>query len=104
MVDEELDEPHPATLDPNWKPDTYRYRNERLEIIWTTSALLSDESAIHFFAALKDFGPGFKPVYLEVRRAGEDYKSWTMLPVKYHWETNEVEDLEASSDNSDTGD
>lgn len=81
---------HPGA-DPRWKTTVYTYYDERLAVVWTTSAPLCDEQAIDEFTTVTSYGPGFKPVYLSARRPGVAKEE--MIPVKYDAATDTASDL-----------
>jgi hypothetical protein len=72
---------HSSLTDSNWKNDSYRYLDARLDPIHWTDVPSSDEEAKEYFTFVRDMGPTFHPIYLQVKRAGE--VKYQLLPVEY---------------------
>lgn len=77
--------------DPRWMPTTYQYYDEKLKIIHVTQTPLCDEQAIDEFTKVSTFGRGYNPVWLAVKRPGEE--KFAMLPVKYDKTTDTAKDM-----------
>lgn len=54
-------------LDPRWQPKVFIYLDRTLHPIHTTSAPVCTEQAIDEFTLVANYGPGFSPVYLQVK-------------------------------------
>lgn len=80
---------HPGA-DPRWRPQTYEYYSDRLEIIHVTQTPMCDDQAIDEFTIVASYGPGFVPVHLSVRRPDGTIE---MLKVRYDKATDTVTDL-----------
>jgi len=74
--DFEVPEEQPSSVEPG-PQGGYRYRNEKIAIIWVSSVPQTDTEAIAYMWVLR--GWGFNPVYLERRRPGE--RTWEMIPL-----------------------
>lgn len=79
--DEHIKDRHPAATDLNWKPSTYRYRDSKLNVIWTTQTPIDDESALAEFHRLSRM-QGYAPQYVERAEPGEHNK-FQMLPYQF---------------------
>lgn len=77
--------------DVRWMPTTYQYFDEKLKLLHTTQTPLCDDQAIDEFTIVSTFGPGWNPVWIAVKRQGEE--KFQMLPVKYDKATDEVKDM-----------
>ena len=73
--------------DARWRPSVYVYMSENLEVLHTTSAPGCDDEAIDGFTTIANYGKGFNPRWLRVRRP--DGTSHT-IPVIYYKKTDEV--------------
>lgn len=73
--------------DPRWKPSSYYYIDERLDVVHVTTVPRCDDEAIDFFTQVRDWG--FTPKWVRARRP--DHTSET-LKVVYDSETDEVVD------------
>lgn len=78
--------------DPRFKPDSYYYWSDRMELIHVTSAYICDDEAIDAFTNVANFGPGYRPKFIQVRRNGE--RTTSTIPVWYDCDTDEVYDQE----------
>lgn len=54
--------------DPNWRPTTYEYYDEKLNLIFVSQTPNSDNEAIDKFAWVAGLGSGYNPVYLKAIR------------------------------------
>lgn len=88
------------SADPRWLPSSYVYYDEKFKEIWRTSGPACDEEAYDLFTWLSTF-PGFRPVYLAVRRPNEEKHK--ALPVKYDQATDSVNDLQPQAEGSLVG-
>lgn len=76
--------------DHRWRPNTYEYYSDRLEIIHVTQTPLCDEEAIDNFTVVASYGPGFNPVHVSARRPDGTLE---MLKVKYNKATDTATDI-----------
>jgi TPR repeat protein len=77
--------------DARWKPNTYTYYDERLDIICTTQTPLCDDQAIDEFTRVAGMGPKYKPRYLSVLRPNSDKPE--MLPWEYDFRTDTAREV-----------
>lgn len=77
--------------DPRWLPTTYVYYDDKYQEIWLTQGPDCDEEAIDLFTFVAGLGKSWNPVYLAVKRPGEEKA--TMLKVKYDKATDTASDL-----------
>lgn len=77
--------------DIRWMPTTYQYFDDKLKLLHTTQTPLCDDQAIDEFTVVSTFGPDWNPVWIAVKRQGEE--KFQMLPVKYDKATDEVKDM-----------
>lgn len=79
--DDHIQDRHPAT-DPRWRPATFRYRNDKLEIIEVTQTPIDNESALANFHTIASYGDGFEDVtYIE--KCEPDSDEFKMMPYKF---------------------
>lgn len=58
--------PHPSLSDEDWRPTAYTFYDENLDILWTSSAPMSDEEALTYIERiLPHFG---KVAFIQGRR------------------------------------
>jgi len=76
--------------DERWTPAVYMYRDDHLIVIHHTSVPFCDDEAIDKFTEVAGYGPGYNPIWLQVKRPGE--RDFHTIPVKYNAETDEVYD------------
>lgn len=58
--------PHISLTDEDWKPTAYTFYDDELNVLWTSSAPLSDEEALTYIQRiLPHFG---EPAYIQGRR------------------------------------
>lgn len=85
--DDHILDRHPG-WDPNWKPSTYRYHDDKLAIVHTTQTPIDDESALAYFHKVaKWFG---SVTYVAKAEPGE-HNEYKMMP--YRFEGGEVKSL-----------
>lgn len=55
--------------DPRWIPTTYYYYDDRLQVIHLTQVPICDDEAIDYFSTVAEYGSGFNPRWLRVKRS-----------------------------------
>lgn len=72
---------HPGT-DPDWKPSTYRFHDDKLAVIHTTQTPIDDESALAYFHKITSWGKEWNVAYISKAEPGS--QEFKMLPYKFH--------------------
>ena len=70
----------------------YIYMGAMFDDVWLTSAPITDEQALDYFATVNEMFPKAGIKHVKVRRTGET--EYTILPFVFRKETNEVVDWE----------
>jgi hypothetical protein len=78
--------------DARWRPTTYTYFSERLDVLAATQTPLCDDQAIDEFTVVSTYGPAFNPKYIYALRPGADKPE--RLMVTYDKATDTVTEEE----------
>lgn len=74
---------HPGA-DPRFRPTTYTYFDERLNLVYVTQTPLCDAEAVYDFATVRSYGPSYHPMYLQAERPDGTIESVRYI---YDWRT-----------------
>lgn len=77
--------------DTRWKPTTYTYYDDKLNVVHTTQTPLCDDQAVDEFTKVAGFGPKFQPKYISVLRPGSARAE--MLPWEYDKATDTAKEV-----------
>lgn len=58
--------------DPRWEQSNYRYRDNNLDVVWTSSVHRSDRTAISYISIVNILLEDSHVAFVEVRRQGSD--------------------------------
>ena len=76
--------------DRRWRPTTYLYLDDHLHVIETTQTPLCDDQALDEFTKVRDYGPGYRPAFLQAKRPDG---TLDVLDWQYNPDTDELSPL-----------